>query len=152
MNWGAERFHNTLKIDSQTPGKTTTTFKFKKGEKIFHIKVEDSDVEDGHSEDLDGELTLIGQVVNKHGAAEGRKPKKYPQKDCPLKCVRRHPNGSGFFCRIFQAKTMEERKTLCRNANLCILCLAVKNKAHTCVVQSCPRCFAAHKRMKKGLC
>ena len=39
---------------------------------------------------------------------------------------------------------MDERKALCRNVNLCILCLAVKNKTHSCVVQSCPRCFASH--------
>ena len=39
---------------------------------------------------------------------------------------------------------MDERKALCKNANLCVLCLAVKNKSHSCVVQSCPRCFASH--------
>ena len=39
---------------------------------------------------------------------------------------------------------MDERKALCKNANLCVLCLAVKNKTHSCVVQSCPRCFASH--------
>ena len=46
----------TLKIDSQVAGKSTTTFKLKKGEKIFHIKVEDSDVEDGETEFLAEEL------------------------------------------------------------------------------------------------
>ena len=61
-----------LKIDSQVAGESTTDFKFKNGERIFHIKVEDSD--DGDTEVLAGELekTFLGQVVNKpvQGAEE----------------------------------------------------------------------------------
>ena len=94
----------TLKINSQVAGKSTTTFKLNKGERIFHIKVEDSDVDDGDAEVIAEEVekSFLGQVTSKTApGAEGKKPKKYPQKDCPLKCGRKHPNGSGFFCRIF---------------------------------------------------
>ena len=65
----------TLKIDSQAAGESTTTFKFKKGEKIINVKVEDSDVEDGETEVLAKELekTFLGQVVNKPiQGAEGK--------------------------------------------------------------------------------
>ena len=109
--------------------------------------MENTSEQEADTENLAGELekTFLGQVVNKPmQGAEGKKSKKYPPKDCPLKCGRRRPNRSTFCCRVFRSKTIDERKALCRNINLCILCLAVKNKTHTCVVQSCPRCFASH--------
>ena len=74
----------TLKIDSQVAGKSTTTFKLKKGEKIFHIK--DSDVDDGDTEVIAEELekSFLGQVTSKPApGAEGKKPKKYPPKGLP---------------------------------------------------------------------
>ena len=43
-------------------GKSNTTFKLKRGEKIFHIKVEDSEADDGDAEAVAGELekSLLG--------------------------------------------------------------------------------------------
>ena len=39
---------------------------------------------------------------------------------------------------------MDGKKALCRDVNICNLCLVAKNKTHICVIQNCPRCFAPH--------
>ena len=66
------------------------------------------------------------------------------KKDCPLRCNQKNPNSSVFFCKSFRSKSMDEKKALCKNTNLCILCLTCSTKNHFCPVQSCPRCHGHH--------
>ena len=135
----------TINIDTQAAGRSP--FKIKKGERIFHVRVENTseEEEDGDSLAKEFEKTFLGQMMNKPTqGGERKKVKKYPPKDCPLKCGARHPNGSVFFCKTFRAKSMDERKAFCKNISLSVLCLSSKSKTHTCVVQSCPRFYSSH--------
>ena len=144
----------TLNMDTQAAGRTT--FKIRKGEKIYHIRVEDTSEEEEDGETLaeEFEKTLLGQVMNKPAPGAEKKVKKYPPKECPIKCGAKHPNGFVFFCKTFRSKSMDERQTLCKNVSLCVLCLTPKSKSHTCVMRGTKRslllCFSQHSPLPTG--
>ena len=104
-----------LKMDPQVVGKSNTTFKLKRGKKIFHIKVEDSEADDGDAEAVAGELekSLLGQVLSRPPpAAEGKKQRNTPRRTALSSVVVSTPMDQGSF-----AESSEQRRWM--NAKLC---------------------------------
>ena len=115
------------------------TLQVKKGEKIFNITIQESDEEDGACIPLTAHLERALGVVVSTSTEDPGKPH-YKKKPCPIRCEYQHPNGLVFFCKVFYKKTLDEKKVLDKNANLCCLCLGRNTKGHLCPVLKCPRC------------
>ena len=65
----------TLKMDPQVVGKSNTTFKLNRGEKIFHTKVEDSEADDGDAVH-DALPPIISYCAHKKGRTTYSQPRR----------------------------------------------------------------------------
>ena len=136
-------FQHNLQIDSHVAGETAKAPHNDEG--ISHIKAEDPEGSNTEIMAEDVVKESSGHVVDDTSQGNKGKPKEYPQEECPLNCGQSHSGGSCFSCKIFGAKTLDGRRAICRDANLCTSCLVAKSRTHTCVIQKCPWCFNPHK-------